>query len=229
MGELVRAMSLFGNPTGAPSTGLLFGDAAPPAGNLFGAPSTEGGLLFGAAAPAAAPAEDGNDDDGEAGETLEEECGATFEPVVQLSLQQVCSGEDDEDIVHKVRAKVFRFGADVKGEQCWKERGKGDLKLLKNKENGKVRVLLRVDKTRKIRLNHFLYAEYELKPNPTNDLAWVYAATDFSDESPEESKICVKFGSVENAAAFKEQWDAVRETLASTANADDEDKAEEEV
>ena len=168
------------------------------------------------------------------------------------------------------RAKAFRFGADVGGDQCWKERGKGQLKLLKNKENGKVRVLLRVDKTRKIRLNHFIYEAYELQPNPTNDCAWVYfvshpyhsyhvdplshqlsgsQATDFSDECPNESKICIKFGSVESdsprpamptyadrmsrvtdAAAWKEQWDTVRATLGSAAaDGDDEEKAEEEV
>merc|ERR1711934_516970 len=190
------------------TTPSLFGDI-PAAGGLFGNPPAGG--LFGAPAPA--PAENQENDDGDAGETLEEECSAEFTPLVQLSLQQVCSGEDDEDVLVKIRAKVFRFGAGVKGEACWKERGKGDIKLLKNKENGKVRVLLRVDKTRKIRLNHFLYPEYELKPNPTNDQAWIYAATDFSDESPEESKICIKFGSVENAAAFKEAWDAVRTSL----------------
>lgn len=182
-----------------------------------------GGAAFGA--PAEAKEEE---EEGDAGETLEEECGANFEPLVQLSLQQVCSGEDDEDVLFKTRAKVFRFGCDVGGDACWKERGKGDIKLLKNKENGKVRVLLRVDKTRKIRLNHFIHPYHELKPNPTNDQAWLYAAIDFSDESPEESKVCIKFGSVENAAAFKEEWDKVRASVAE-ASAEDDDKAEEEV
>merc|ERR1719287_7322 len=121
-------------------------------------------------------------------------------------------------------ANASAEAADVGGDQCWKERGKGQLKLLKNKENGKVRVLLRVDKTRKIRLNHFIYEAYELQPNPTNDCAWVYFATDFSDECPNESKICIKFGSVENAAAWKEQWDTVRATLGSAAaDGDDEE------
>merc|ERR1711907_54991 len=122
----------------------LFGNIQPPEGGLFGAP-----------APVEANTTQEEADDGDAGETLEEECGAEFTPLVQLSLQQVCSGEDDEDVLFQTRAKASRFGKDVKGEACWKERGKGDIKLLKNKENGKVRVLLRVDKTRKIRLNHF--------------------------------------------------------------------------
>eukprot|EP00658_Telonema_sp_P-2_P054815 TRINITY_DN435_c0_g1_i5.p1 TRINITY_DN435_c0_g1~~TRINITY_DN435_c0_g1_i5.p1 ORF type:complete len:199 (-),score=58.50 TRINITY_DN435_c0_g1_i5:159-755(-) len=179
--------------------GNLFGDAsATTSGGLFGdAPA--GGFSF---ANVGAPPETTNEteEDGDAAETLEEECGATFEPLVQLSLQQVCSGEDDEDVLFKMRAKLFRFGKDVGGDACWKERGKGELKLLKNKENGKVRVLLRVDKTRKIRLNHFVYPEYELQPNPTNDQAWVYAAVDFSDEKPEESKFNLKFGSVETVS-----------------------------
>jgi len=197
-------------------------------GGLFGNMAPAGGL-FGAAPPVANASAEAADD-GDAGETLEEDCSAEFVPLVQLSQQQVCTGEDDEDVLFEMRAKAFRFGADVGGDQCWKERGKGQLKLLKNKENGKVRVLLRVDKTRKIRLNHFIYESYELQPNPTNDCAWVYFATDFSDECPNESKICIKFGSVENAAAWKEQWDTVRATLGSAAaDGDDEEKAEEEV
>merc|ERR1712166_745689 len=193
----------------------LFGNVAVPTGGLFGAPAEISAV----------------DDagDGDAGETLEEDCSAEFTPLVQLSQQQVCSGEEDEDVVFEMRAKAFRFGEDVGGDRCWKERGKGQLKLLKNKENGKVRVLLRVDKTRKIRLNHFIYESYELQPNPTNDCAWVYFATDFSDECPNESKICIKFGSVENAAAWKEQWDKVRATLATAGDDEDEEKAEEEV
>lgn len=200
------------------ASGGLFGDLSAPTGGLFG------GATFGA--PAEVKEEE--DQDGNAGETLEEECAAEFTPLVHLSLQQVCSGEDDEDVLFKTRAKVFRFGTDVGGDQCWKERGKGDLKLLKNKENGKVRVLLRVDKTRKIRLNHFVYPEYELQPKPTDDSCWMYFATDFSDETPDEAKLCIKFGSVENANKWKEQWDEVR--LAMTQNkAEDDDKAEEEV
>lgn len=50
------------------------------------------------------------------------------------------------------RAKLFRFDRDSK---AWKERGTGDVKLLKHKETGKVRLVMRRDKTLKVCANHY--------------------------------------------------------------------------
>ena len=91
------------------------------------------------------------------------------------------------------RAKLYRWGEDVKGEKCWKDRGTGQLKLLKHHDTGKIRVLLRVDKTKKIRLNHYLQASVELQVNPTSDRTWNYITNDFSDATPEMSSLAVKF------------------------------------
>lgn len=44
------------------------------------------------------------------------------------------TGEEDEEELYKQRAKLFRF---VNGE--WKERGIGDIKVLKGKKDGKLR------------------------------------------------------------------------------------------
>lgn len=49
------------------------------------------------------------------------------------------------------RAKLFRFERDTKE---WKERGTGDVKLLKNRDNKKVRLVMRRDKTLKVCANH---------------------------------------------------------------------------
>merc|ERR1711998_520143 len=166
--------------------------------------------------------------EGDAGETLEDETsGADFKPIVQLAEVQVCTGEEDEEILYSTRAKLYRWGEDVKGEKMWKDRGTGELKLLRHHDTGKIRVLLRVDKTKKIRLNHYLGADLELKVNPTSDRAWTYIATDYSDETSEVSSLCIKFKDPETANAFKAKWDEVR-TQVGSAVADD-DKAEEEV
>lgn len=50
------------------------------------------------------------------------------------------------------RAKLFRYDAEAKE---WKERGTGDVRFLKHKETGKVRLLMRRDKTLKICANHY--------------------------------------------------------------------------
>ena len=88
---------------------------------------------------------------------------------------------------------MYRYGEDVKGEKCWKDRGTGELKLLKHHDTGKIRVLLRVDKTRKIRLNHYLSQTLELNVSPTSDKAFTYFTTDYSDETPDVSTLTVKF------------------------------------
>merc|ERR1712072_851177 len=168
-------------------------------------------------------------EEGEARETLEDEsAGADFKPIVQLAEVQVCTGEEDEEILHACRGKLYRWGEDVKGEKMWKDRGTGELKLLKHHDIGKIRVLLRVDKTKKIRLNHYLSKDLELKVNPTSDKAWTYIATDYSDEEAVVSNLCLKFKEPEVANAFKEAWDAARTALAAGGDEDD-DKAEEEV
>ena len=54
---------------------------------------------------------------------------------------------------------MYRY--DSSGEQAeWKERGTGDVKILKHKTNGTIRILMRRDKTLKICANHLSkYAE----------------------------------------------------------------------
>lgn len=52
------------------------------------------------------------------------------------------------------RAKLFRFASENDLPE-WKERGTGDVKLLKHKEKGTIRLLMRRDKTLKICANHY--------------------------------------------------------------------------
>lgn len=56
-----------------------------------------------------------------------------------------------ELIVNDRKAKLYRF--DKEGNQ-WKERGVGTVKLLKHKKTGKVRLVMRQNKTLKICANH---------------------------------------------------------------------------
>jgi hypothetical protein len=53
--------------------------------------------------------------------------------------------------VHCRKCKLYRFEA--AGNE-WKERGLGVVKLLQHKENKKIRLLMRQEKTLKIRANH---------------------------------------------------------------------------
>lgn len=51
-----------------------------------------------------------------------------------------------------MRAKLFKFDRDSRE---WKERGTGDVRLLKHKENQKTRLVMRRDKTLKVCANHY--------------------------------------------------------------------------
>lgn len=52
----------------------------------------------------------------------------------------------------KMRAKLFKFINDTKE---WKERGTGDVRLLKHTENKKTRLVMRREKTLKVCANHY--------------------------------------------------------------------------
>ena len=60
--------------------------------------------------------------------------------------------EEAEEQTFKMRAKLFKFDRDTRE---WKERGTGDVRLLKHKENGKTRLVMRRDKTLKVCANHY--------------------------------------------------------------------------
>lgn len=150
-------------------------------------------------------AKDGDDAEG----AEEEEADVHFEPLVQLEKVDVKTNEEDEEVLYKVRAKLFRFHADTNE---WKERGTGDVKFLKHKTNGKVRILMRRDKTLKICANHLIAKEYELKPNIGSDRSWVYSVTaDVAEGEPEAQTLAIRFGNKENADKFKEHFDAAKE------------------
>jgi len=134
---------------------------------------------------------------------------------VKLEEVRVVTGEEDEDILYKERAKLYRFDADSKE---WKERGTGDVKLLKHKQTNKVRIILRQEKTLKLCVNH-LVPPMELKPNLGSDRAWTWASMDFADENNGAQRtFAIKFKNPEVALTFKTHFDQAREMNNSAAS-----------
>ncbi|AET40060.1 Ran GTPase-binding protein YRB1 Ecym_5298 [Eremothecium cymbalariae DBVPG len=129
-----------------------------------------------------------------------------YEPVVTLEKVEVKTMEENEDVIFKCRAKLFRFDGENKE---WKERGTGDVKFLKSKEGGgKVRLLMRRDKTLKVCANHYISPDYVLKPNVGSDRSWVYSCTaDVAEGDPEAFTFAIRFGNKENAEKFKEEFE----------------------
>ncbi|RDB23212.1 Ran-specific GTPase-activating protein 1 [Hypsizygus marmoreus] len=132
----------------------------------------------------------------------EEEVDAHFEPVIKLTEQvDTKTHEEDENVLFKMRAKLFRFDA---GSAEWKERGTGDVRLLSHKETKKVRVVMRRDKTLKVCANHAITSDMRLQPNIGSDRSWVWkVAADYSETPPTAETLAIRFANAENAAQFK--------------------------
>ncbi|KAK1781617.1 hypothetical protein QBC45DRAFT_430737 [Copromyces sp. CBS 386.78] len=148
---------------------------------------------------AAAAAEKGEDDEAPESEDVH------FEPVIHLTEKvETKTNEESEEQVFKMRAKLFKF---VKESSEWKERGTGDVRLLKHFENGKTRLVMRRDKTLKVCANHYIVPEMKLSPNVGSDRSWVWnAAADVSEGEPEAVTLAIRFANSDNANAFKDAF-----------------------
>uniref|UniRef100_A0A669E365 Ran-specific GTPase-activating protein n=2 Tax=Oreochromis niloticus TaxID=8128 RepID=A0A669E365_ORENI len=156
-----------------------------------------------------------------------------FEPIVSLPEQDVKTLEEDEEELFKMRAKLYRFASENDPPE-WKERGTGDVKLLKHKEKGTIRLLMRRDRTLKICANHHILPMMELKPNAGSDRAWVWnTLADYADECPKPELLAIRFLNAENAQKFKVKFDEckeeVRKHLEQTGNTDSANKVAEKL
>ena len=99
----------------------------------------------------------------------EEADGDTFDKDAQLELGSANAGEEDEELLFSVRAKIQEFASeddenmkkmkqgnekeDEEKPKSWRVRGVGELRVLRNKESGKTRVVVRQDKSARVLLN----------------------------------------------------------------------------
>lgn len=151
------------------------------------------------------PKEVKNDEEEDSGEDedVEKEVTGNWKIVDLPELPKV-TGEEEEDEVTKFRSKVYRFR---KGE--WKERGVGDLRLMKHKATNYIRVLVRNEKIHKCVMNHYIMRKdifCELVNLPTGKNTWTWAAYDISDEEPASEKFAVRFTSKEEYDRFEEEF-----------------------
>jgi Ran-binding protein 1 len=140
----------------------------------------------------------------------EEESTATFEPVVKLDVVETKTGEEEEETLYSQRAKLFIFGETLldkgTGKKTWRERGVGDIRLLKHREHQRIRVLMRQEKTMKILANHVLDPRITLETNAGSDRSWVWSAFDFSEGELVETVFAARFPDSDIANEFKKKF-----------------------
>ncbi|KAL9889267.1 uncharacterized protein ACN427_008645 [Glossina fuscipes fuscipes] len=161
------------------------------------------------------PSKFGSDADGAGDEDTEsefpdeEESSAHFTPIITLPEKvKVKTGEEEEETLYVHRAKLYRF---IDGE--WKERGIGNVKILRHKETKKLRVIMRRDQVLKICLNHNLNEDVDYKRK--DHKSWLFVVNDFSEEAIELQKLSLRFKNKEIADKFME---AVIKALDGTAS-----------
>lgn len=141
----------------------------------------------------------------------DEDCSREYEPVVRLAeVVETKTGEEDEEVLFKIRAKLFRFSKELNE---WKERGTGDVRVLKHKENSKIRLLMRREKTLKICLNHYVNPDAELSENLGSDRSWMWPGVDYADGERDEALLAIRFRDSESAKLFKDAYDSACEHM----------------
>lgn len=161
------------------------------------------------------------------------EPSAVYTPVVTLPEIEVKTMEEDEEILVSFRVKLYFYGENLldkgTGKKGWNERGVGEIKLLKHRENEQIRVLMRQEKTMKIVANHMVDPRYELVPNAGSDRSWVYTCFDFSNgQELEETVFAVRFGKVDEAQKYKEEFDKAKAVMKKLLTGEDKEETTEE-
>uniref|UniRef100_A0A672TSM0 RAN binding protein 2 n=5 Tax=Neoaves TaxID=3078114 RepID=A0A672TSM0_STRHB len=134
-----------------------------------------------------------------------------FEPIVQMPEKvEPFTGEEDEKVLYSQRVKLFRFDPET---SQWKERGVGNLKILKNEVNGKVRILMRREQVLKVCANHWITTTMNLKQLSGSDKAWMWMANDFSDGDAKLEHLAAKFKTPEQAEEFKQKFEECQRLL----------------
>jgi len=156
----------------------------------------------------------------------DEEHDPHFEPVIKLTEEIATkTNEEDETVVFKLRAKLFRF--EINSSE-WKERGTGEARLLQHKDTQKIRLVMRREKTLKVCANHLISPDMKLQPNIGSDRSWVWkVAADYSEDPPTSETLAIRFANADFAGQFKKAFEDARDNNMKLTNTVAEDKLEE--
>lgn len=120
------------------------------------------------------------------------------------------TGEEEEEKIFGERAKLFRYDPDT---NQWKERGIGEMKLLRHRTTHVVRVLMRREQVLKLCANHKLTTAMKLVPMANSDRAWCWTAMDYAEQELRTERLAVRFKTTEQAHQFKNMFEDCQEEI----------------
>ncbi|KAI9206183.1 uncharacterized protein BJ171DRAFT_499043 [Polychytrium aggregatum] len=131
-----------------PPTTFFSGFGSGPASTIsFGGPAPTAFVAGGDASKTTAGDQAGDDDE------------PAPDAQIDTSTLMQGEGEEQDEVFHEVRSKLFRFSKD----KSWENIGIGPLKINKNKSSGKARLLLRADGNGRVLLNASIFAGMQAK------------------------------------------------------------------
>jgi E3 SUMO-protein ligase RanBP2 len=129
--------------------------------------------------------------------------------LVKLAEVEVVTGEENEEAVFKQRCKLYRFDQDLKE---WKEKGTGEMKVLKHKTNENVyRILMRRDQVLKLCANHRVTVDLKLEVFNEKQVRW--HAQDYSESEGKHELLAARFRNEEEAKKFKAEVEKAQEAI----------------
>lgn len=119
------------------------------------------------------------------------------QPAIKLQKQDVKSGEESEECLYQVNAKLFQL-VDIKSG--WKERGVGAVKINRDKESSKTRVVMRSRGILKVILNLPLVKGFSVKKGfPGSLQSEKYVRIVALDENNEPTQYALRTGKEDTA------------------------------
>ncbi|KAK4449159.1 nucleoporin nup61 [Podospora aff. communis PSN243] len=165
--------SMFSQP---PSTTSMFGNSLAPGGGT--STGTNSPFTFGGASSLATTPATGTPEPSAPEESRGTNADGDEAPQEQISLTEGGPGEEDESVVHEIRAKAVKLvtGGDSEDDDSgstkdkkkspWVTQGIGPLRLLKHKNTGAVRMLLRAEPRGHVALNKLVLPNFIYKVEP---------------------------------------------------------------
>ncbi|OIW29046.1 hypothetical protein CONLIGDRAFT_578158 [Coniochaeta ligniaria NRRL 30616] len=167
--------NVFGTQPPAAGGSIFAGGLAPMGGTSTG---TNSPFTFGGASSLATTPATGTPEPGAEQEDQGSKADGDDAPQEQISLTEGGPGEEDESVVHEVRAKALKLvvGGDSEGDSPggkaaaaadkknpWKTQGVGPLRFMKHKTTGAVRMLLRAEPRGHVALNKRILPDFNYK------------------------------------------------------------------
>ena len=120
--------------------------------------------------------------------------------------------EEDEKLFGE-RAKLYRMDTESK---TWMVKGLGELKLLKDKKSGRVRIIMICEKVLTLFAIHNLTDDMTLKKFASSNVAWCWLAQDYAGGVLKNEQFAAQFETPELAQMFKDTFEEAQRTLATT-------------